>query len=173
MRHLRLIACVFAIVLLFAPQGLRGATKAAPLAVTFHRTAIALNEGWVCAVDRNGAAPRAEWASTVPDNAPAVALPLCWEHHPLKRNPATVEWYWRRVTYPARMTSTGAQLIVANPVGVLEVYVDGELLATFLGNGLTRHALLYGDGWLATPLALRLDRQSLPGGDSTRAHPAG
>lgn len=162
MRDLRLIACLIALAFLLAPQGLRGAAKVAPLAVTFHRMVIALNDGWVCAVDSRGDAPRAEWAGTLPVDASAVALPLSWEHHPLKRNPETVEWYWRRVTYPVRMTTAGAYLVVANPVGMLEVYVDGAQQATVRGNGLTRRMLLHGAGGSQHLLALRLDRQALP-----------
>ncbi len=162
MRNLPIIISLFAIVCLFVPQHLRGATKAAPLAVTFHRTVVALNDGWWCAVDRDGAAPRALWAGTMPDDASEVALPLCWEHHPLKRNPETVEWYWRRVTYPARMASTGARLLIENPVGMLEVYIDGKAAGAYLGNGLTRQLLLQGAGGSQHLLALRLDRSALP-----------
>ena len=44
----------------------------------------------------------------------------------------TVEWYWRRVTYPARMASTGARLLIENPVGMLEVYIDGKAAGAYL-----------------------------------------
>jgi len=154
--------CVISLLLAcgWAPLACWGAKKASPAISA--RTVIPLNENWQCALDRDGTASREQWARVLPVNGQTLQLPLSWEHHPLHRMPEAVEWYTHLLTYPEKMTRAGAQLVIENPVGELEIYLDGTPLATFTGNGLTRRVMVHGEAGSEHRLTLRLDRRALP-----------
>ncbi|MHB9131290.1 MAG: glycoside hydrolase family 2 TIM barrel-domain containing protein [Armatimonadota bacterium] len=136
------------------------AQEVAP-AVERQRPIIRLDGDWDVAVDANGSAPRAAWAKALPDPQ-HITLPCAWERHPLTKNCPGAVWYSHPFTLPAKLEKTGAMLVVENAVGAMEVYLDGALLATYLGNGLTRRVRVHGDPGSHHRLTIRLDRGGLP-----------
>jgi hypothetical protein len=109
-----------------------------------HRTAIPLDAGWRCALQ--GA-----------ESARTLTLPHRWE-------PETISAasYTRELTFPAEMSDAGGWLVIQNPVGVLDVRLDGQVLERALGNGLTRRVRLRGKAGTTHQLELRLESAGLP-----------
>lgn len=124
------------------------------------RPSVALDGDWRFAVDADGAAPRAQWAQALPTPR-QVVLPHRWDDDAAMPT-AGVGWYAHTLTYPEKMTASGALLFIDNPVGACEVYLDGARIDQFSGNGLTRTIPLTGVAGSSHLLAMRLDGRALP-----------
>ncbi len=106
------------------------------------RAVTPLNAGWRCELDD--------------DPAAEVSLPHRW---PAEAQRAR---YSREIVLPEKMGDAGGWLVIEQPVGVLEVRLDGQPLGRFLGNGLTRRLHLRGAAQTVHQLELRLDRAGMP-----------
>jgi len=106
------------------------------------RAVTPLDAGWSCVTDDGPVA--------------AVTLPHRW---PTEARRAR---YTREIVFPDKMEDAGRWLVIEQPVGVLEVWLDGQRVGRVLGNGLTRRIRLRGAAQAAHRLELRLDRAGMP-----------
>lgn len=129
--------------------------SSAPAAVEPGRMVVSIDASWDFTVDPTGQAPADEWAVALPSPV-TVRLPHSW-----KITGQGAAWYTREITFPGE-GRVKVLLNLDHPVGTLDVFLDGEPVAHFVGNGLPQSVRLQGDGGSAHHLALRLGRAGLP-----------
>jgi len=149
---------IVALALAILTCALSFAAKDQPASTAQGRIGISLDDSWSFAADPSGRAPSEEWAAALP--APStVKLPHSW-----KRTGQGAVWYAREITFPGNGEPVEVQLNLDHPVGLLEVFLDGNPAAKFNGNGLPQYARLRGIGGSTHHLALRLGQTGLPPG---------
>jgi hypothetical protein len=125
------------------------------------RSTLLLPDGWSYALDPGGVAPRAQWAKDFPAVG-ALSLPHRWDDQANTQDYDGAIWYAHVVQLPATTGVAGVDLVLKNPIGLLDLYWDGTLLGHFLGNGLTRRLHVPGEASSDHRLAMRLSRTELP-----------
>ncbi|MHB0938628.1 MAG: glycoside hydrolase family 2 protein [Armatimonadota bacterium] len=154
-----------ALTLLILAMTLSSAAKersSAPVAAEPCRVAVSLDASWSFAVDATGQAPADAWANALP-SPDEITLPHSW-----KITGHGAAWYAREVTFPGA-GPVDVLLNLDHPVGTLDVFLDGQPVAQFAGNGLPQSLHLQGEGGSAHHLALRLRCAGLS--SSTRQEP--
>jgi hypothetical protein len=113
------------------------------------RPVIAWDGDWQCAVGEATATPF------------PVRLPHAWSTDTRTRG-AGVLWYTNQFTLSPRTHALTLQLLLIDPVGRVQAYLDDTPLETVWGNGLTRAIRLAGLGDGRHRVRLRVDAAALP-----------
>jgi len=146
------------LLLLTIALGLPGWAETDGPPVARQRAIIPWEHDWMLAVDARGDAVRTDWAMALPETHP-VRLPHTWSDDEALAT-VHVVWYGNSFVVPTNAFPANLLLVLSAPVGNLDLYVDGALRATTVGNGLTRSLPLTGIAAGRHLLALRLDREA-------------
>ncbi|HEY3377204.1 MAG TPA: hypothetical protein VGL77_06870, partial [Armatimonadota bacterium] len=121
------------------------------------RVTLSLDGPWSSALDPQGSAPRDSWAMTLPQGKPSL-LPCRWDDAARMHDFAGAIWYARTFVIPDTAARAAALLVLKNPVGEIDLFLDGTPCGHFLGTGLTRRVPLALPPGATHRLTLRLAR---------------
>jgi len=132
----------------------RGA-PGAPLPAVLLRQTVAL-DNWDYTVDRDDHASLVTAPPVEPTHPQSLHLPLSWNRHPDTRGCTGAVWYAHDLRFPAQVSSAGGILTIESPIGLLDIFLGTQHLATLHGNGLTQQVPLVGQPGAVARLRIRL-----------------
>ena len=148
------------ICMVLALPGLFASTPA-PANPAGGRQSVALDGDWRWQLDPCGDITWQACAAMLP-HADTVRLPVCWSDDARTRDYSGAVWYVHALSLPVLSAGAALQLVIDNPVGLFDLYLDGKVLTHGFGNGLTQRVPITGAAGSAHQLAIHLNATHLP-----------